>query len=71
MELGSLLPIVMAAIVGLIVLRMVIGAIKTSAKLMVWTIVAAAAVGLGYLWYEGQATEGQSIPTLNIPSDTR
>ena len=45
MELRALLPIVVAVIVAFVLLRLVMGAIKTSAKLMVWAVVAAAVFG--------------------------
>ena len=69
MELRGLLPLVVALIVGFVLLRLVLGAIKTSAKLMVWAVVAAALFGLGYLWMENQGMEGGgSLPSLSIPS---
>ena len=42
---------IVVAIVAFVVLRMLIGAIKTSATIMFWLVVIAAA-GLAYLWFQ-------------------
>lgn len=71
MDVRSLLPLIIVALVGFVVLRMVINAIKTSAKLMFFTIVAVAVLGAGFLWYQNQtdpAGTQPNLPTLNIPS---
>ena len=69
MELQSLLPIVVAVLAGFVVLRLLIGAIRMSAKLMVWGVLAAAVFGLGYLWYQNQDPENPiELPALNIPA---
>jgi uncharacterized membrane protein YccC len=71
MELRSMLPLVVAALVVFVLVRLVLGAIKSSAKLMVWAIVAAAVFGLAYLWYQGPSATGESLPTLSIPAVER
>ena len=69
---SGLLPLIIVALVAFVLLRMILGAIKASAKLMMWTIVAVVALGAGFLWYQGQLDgDRPSLPTLNIPSDSR
>ncbi len=72
MDFRSLLPIVVAVLVGLVVLRVVITAVRMSAKFMMWGVLAAAVFGLGYLWYQNQDPlhPGQ-LPILNIPAVER
>ena len=68
MDSRSLLPMVVAVLVGLVVLRVVIAAVRMSAKLMIWSVLVAAVFGLGYLWYQNQApTNSRELPVLNIP----
>ena len=69
MDLRTWLPLVVTVFVGLVVLRMVIGALRKSAKLMMWLVVAAAVFGLGYVWYHEQDPSSRpELPVLNIPS---
>ena len=68
MDLTTLLPYVVVAVVAFVALRVVVGVIKTSAKLMVWVAIAAIAVGGGWFWLQSQSdVERPRIPTLSIP----
>ena len=72
MDLHSSLPIVVAVLVAFVVLRVVIGALRMSAKLMTWGVLAAAVFGLGYLWYQNQDPSNlPELPVLNIPAAER
>lgn len=51
MAINSLLPWVVVAVVGLLVLRAVVGVVKTSAKMLLWLSLAAAAV-FGWMWWQ-------------------
>ena len=53
MDIATLLPWIVIAIVVLVGLRMVIGAVKSSAKMMLWLVVLLAG-GFGWLWWQGQ-----------------
>lgn len=66
MELRQLLPLLILAVVALLVMRLVIGAIKLSAKYLVWGVVIAGVVGIAYLWYQGNPSLGP--PPLSIPA---
>ena len=69
MEFRSLLPIIIAALVAFVVLRMVLSAIKTSAKWMMWGVIAVITLGGGFLWYQNQSGDhGLDLPALSIPS---
>lgn len=70
MDIRQLLPFIIVALVALVVLRTVIGAIKTSAKLMVWTIITVAALAGAVLWFN-QNTDGnqRTLPSLSIPTN--
>ena len=69
MEIRGLLPIIIAAIMAFVVLRMVLSAIKTSAKLMMWGVVAVITLGGGFLWFQNQqGARHPELPTLSIPS---
>ncbi len=69
MDLRTLLPIIVTVLVGLVVLRMVIGAIRVSAKLMTWAVLGAAMFGLAYLWYQDQnPADRPDLPMLSIPA---
>lgn len=72
MDIRQLLPFIIVALVALVVLRTVIGAIKTSAKLLVWTIVTVAALAAGVLWFNNQNTDGtqHTLPSLSIPTSS-
>ena len=66
MELRQLLPLGILAVVALLVLRFVIGAIKFSAKFLVWGVFVAGVLGIAYLWYQGNPSVGP--PPLSIPA---
>lgn len=68
MDMNSFVPWVIVALVAFVVLRMVLGAIKTSAKLMMWAVVALIALG-GFLWFQQNSgqLDGQQLPSLSIP----
>ena len=68
MEISSLLPFILIALVAFVVLKMIVGAIKSSAKLMLWATVAVVAFGACFLWYQSQTGASSSLPTLSIPS---
>ena len=72
MDVRSLLPIIVAVLVGLVVLRVAIAAVRMSAKLMMWGALTAAVFGLGYLWYQNRdhLNPGE-LPILNIPAVER
>ena len=68
MDLTTLLPFVIVALVAFVALRVIVGAIKTSAKMMVWLLIAAVTLGGGLYWYQNQTgAERPNIPTLSIP----
>lgn len=68
---AGLLPWIIVALVAFVLLRMVLGAIKTSAKLMMWAVIAIVALGAGFLWYQGQLDgTQQGLPSLSIPGNS-
>ena len=67
MDLRQVLPLVLAAAAALIVLRVLMGLVRASAKFLVWGVLLAAVVGGGFLWYQGQRTTRLEPPTLQIP----
>lgn len=71
MDIAAFAPFVVLAIVVFFVLRIVAGAIKTSAKLMLWMIVTVAVLGAGLLWYQSQDSANDApLPTLSIPGSS-
>lgn len=67
MEIGVLLPWIVIALVAFVVLRIVLGAIKSSAKLMLWIVIAIVGLGGGFLWLQNQPEAARpALPTLNI-----
>ena len=67
MDPASLIVTVLVIVVALMVLRFVIGAIKASAKLLLWGVVIVVVLGAGYLWYQGQGPGQAELPSLSIP----
>ncbi len=71
MDFRNLLPLVIVALVAFVVFRMALNAIKTSAKLLVWLVLAIVAAGAGFLWLQNQpGAESQNIPVLRIPANS-
>ena len=66
---AGILPWIIVAVVLLVVFRMVVGAVKTSAKMMMWLVIAIA-LGAGFLWYQqnGSGSTTPNLPSLSIPS---
>ena len=65
----GILPWIIVAVVVLVVFRMIIGAVKTSAKMMMWLVIAIA-LGAGFLWYQQnhQGASTPNLPSLSIPA---
>jgi len=61
MNISQILPWLVIAIVAFVVLRMVVGAIKTSAKMMLWMVVLLAA-GFGWLWWQANHGAANNLP---------
>ena len=74
MNIAVVLPWIVIAIVAFIVLRMVVGAIKTSAKMMLWMVVLLAA-GFGWLWWQSEHgagnTPGTTFPVEDMSQSPR
>ncbi len=61
MAISSLLPWIVIAVVALLVLRAVVGVVKTSAKMLLWLVIAAAAA-LGWLWWQANEQTAVYLP---------
>ncbi len=66
MNIAVVLPWIVIAIVAFVVLRMVVGAIKTSAKMMLWMAVLLAA-GFGWLWWQSNQNGATNLPGTTFP----
>ena len=64
----SILAWIVVAIVIFIVFRMVIGAVKTTATIIMWLVIAAA-LGGGYLWYQSGMPGSENLPPVMNPRD--
>ena len=64
----SILAWIVVAIVIFIVFRMVIGAVKTTATIIMWLVIAAA-LGGGYLWYQNGMPGSENLPPVMNPRD--
>ena len=56
MDLRQWLPIFLMVVVALVILRVLVGLVRASAKFLVYGVLLAAVVGGGFLWYQGQRT---------------
>lgn len=63
----SILAWIVVAVVAFIVFRMVIGAIKATATIIFWLVIAAA-LGGGYLWYQNGMPGIENLPSVEKPS---
>ena len=70
MEISSILALIVVALVAFVVLRMILGAIKSSLRLAMWAVLAVVFLAAGFLWLQNQGVVGggSSLPTLSIPS---
>ena len=70
MDISSLLPFIVIALVAFVALRVILGAIKSSLKLAMWAIIAFVVLSAGFLAYQNHADAGagSNLPTLSIPS---
>ncbi len=65
MAINSILPWIVIAVVALVVLRVVVGIAKTSAKMLLWLVIAAAAA-LGWMWWQANSQSEARLPTEAI-----